>query len=102
MNPDNDPLRTLLGQWRDIEPGPDFAAQVRQRLRHPPAERVSLIEFLWSSRLAYATAAAAAVLLWIAALGIPGGGAGNLPAFSALHNQSLTGAYAQLLNGRTP
>jgi hypothetical protein len=102
MKPNDDRLRELLGQWRDIEPGPDFAARVRQRLRDQPPAPSSLLDLLWASRPAYAAAAAAAVLIWIATLAGPGRGPDALPAFSAFHSQSLTGAYAQLASGRTP
>jgi hypothetical protein len=59
MIPNDDKLRALLKQWRDIEPAGNFDANVRRRIRLAAAEprRTSwLAELLW--RPAFATGAA--------------------------------------------
>ena len=43
MNSD-DKLKQLLGQWRDIEPGAQFEADVLRRLRQPVVEHVNWVE----------------------------------------------------------
>ncbi len=62
MNENDEKLRTLLRQWRDIEPAGNFEANVRRRIRLATAEapQVSwLVELLW--RPAFAVAAALVV-----------------------------------------
>ena len=69
MNENDDKLRALLKQWRDIEPRGNFQANVWRRIRMSAAEdapeRLSLIEamgrLLW--RPAWSVAAAVAMAL---------------------------------------
>lgn len=59
MIPNDDKLRALLKQWRDIEPAGNFEANVRRRIRLAatgPRRSSWLVELLW--RPAFATAAA--------------------------------------------
>jgi hypothetical protein len=59
MIPNDDKLRALLKQWRDIEPAGNFEANVRRRIRLAatvPARTSWRVELLW--RPAFATAAA--------------------------------------------
>ncbi len=75
MNQNDDKLRALLRQWRDIEPQGNFEANVWRRIRVADAvqpERVSLIEAM--GRLLWQPAWSVAVALFVAALvGVWGG-----------------------------
>ena len=60
MNQDDDKLRGLLEQWRDIEPAGNFEANVRRRIRLAaiePQRTPWLAVLLW--RPAFVTAAVA-------------------------------------------
>jgi hypothetical protein len=62
MNENDNKLRALLHQWRDIEPAGNFEANVRRRIRLATAEAPQqswLVELLW--RPAFAVAAALVV-----------------------------------------
>ncbi len=69
MNQNDDKLRALLKQWRDIEPPGNFEDNVWRRIRLAEAEkpeRVSVIELLarnWLYKPAMSIAAAVAVSL---------------------------------------
>jgi hypothetical protein len=75
MNQNDDELRALLKQWRDIEPQGNFEANVWRRIRvaadqHP--ERVSLIDAI--GRLLWQPAWSVAAALFVAAIvGVWGG-----------------------------
>ncbi|MGD1018097.1 MAG: hypothetical protein ABSA12_02135 [Verrucomicrobiia bacterium] len=75
MNENDDKLRALLRQWRDIEPQGNFEADVWRRIRVAAAvypERVSLIEAM--GRLLWQPAWSVAAALFVAALvGVWGG-----------------------------
>lgn len=75
MNQNDDKLRALLKQWRDIEPQGNFEANVWRRIRvaaEPHPERVSLIEAI--GRLLWQPAWSVAAALFMAALvGVWGG-----------------------------
>jgi hypothetical protein len=75
MNQNDDKLRALLKQWRDIEPQGNFEANVWRRIRvvaDQRPERVSLIEAI--GRLLWQPAWSVAAALFVAALvGVWGG-----------------------------
>jgi len=74
MNQNDDRLRALLRQWRDIEPPGNFEANVWRRIRVAAGrpERVGLIEVI--GRLLWQPAWSVAAALFVAALvGVWGG-----------------------------
>jgi len=78
MNQNDDKLRALLMQWRDIEPQGSFEANVWRRIRtaadqHP--ERVSLIDAI--GRLLWQPAWSVAAALFVAAIVGVWGGVGS-------------------------
>lgn len=84
--------------WRDIEPPPDFTANVLRRMRSEPVARSGWRDataFWMNSRLAYGAALAAslavAALTWQAA----GPSHGSM----SLESRSLFAAYARAAGG---
>ncbi len=74
MNQNDDKLRALLRQWRDIEPQGNFEANVWRRIRVAAdrPERVGLIDVM--GRLLWQPAWSVAAALFVAALvGVWGG-----------------------------
>ena len=72
MKPNDDKLRALLQQWRDIEPKGNFEANVWRQIRTAAAEhpeRVSLIEamgrLLWQPGWSMAAALLVAVMVGV-------------------------------------
>jgi len=105
MNQNDDKLRALLRQWRDIEPPGNFEANVWRQIRTAAAERparVSLIEtigrLLWQP--AWSVTAAVAVAL---AVGVWGGVASaprhtdtSKAELQFLASGTLAGSYLQM------
>jgi hypothetical protein len=105
MNQNDDRLRALLKQWRDIEPRANFEANVWRRIRIAAAERterVSLIEImgrlLW--RPAWAVAATLVVALGVGVWGGMASASRRLDASRAelqfLSSGTLAGSYLQM------
>ena len=105
MNQNEDKLRALLKQWRDIEPRGNFEANVWRRIRIAAAEhieRVSLVEAMGRllSRPAWSVAATLAVALVV---GVWGGVASvsrradtSRAELQFLSSGTLAGSYLQM------
>jgi len=102
MKTDDNELRRLIGQWREVEPAPDFNDRVWHRIRSSePAP------FHWRNRIrAWVVpepiwAAVAAVILGLfigAAAGLrPGGSAGT--DFALLKPGTVSGNYVLMISG---
>jgi hypothetical protein len=105
MNGNDDKLKALLKQWRDIEPKANFEANVWRRIRLTEAEQpesVTIVE--WLQRLlwqpAFSVVAAVAIALAVGAWG----GVRSAPQrpnrqqseLGFLSPGTLAGSYAQL------
>jgi len=96
MNPTDDKLKQLLGQWREIEPRAQFEADVLRRIRQTVPETRSIGWFnaplLWAN--------AVAVLMGI----VVGAYAGLSPIsnrndVALLKPGTLTGNYVSMISG---
>jgi len=92
-NQDNQ-LHQLLQQWKEIEPSPNFDAQVWRRLRQRKPTFADWLR-LWLPRPAFALGAAAAVG---AAIGIASGWFSVVPdrGFGLLGPDTLAGSYVRI------
>ena len=97
MNGNDDKLKALLKQWRDVEPPANFEANVWRQIRAnatQPTERINLIELI--GRLLWQPAWSMAAALVVAAIvGIWGGVA------SAPRHQDTSKAELQFLSPGT-
>ena len=76
MNQNDERLRDLLRQWRDIEPHASFEANVRRRIRLAAAEEPELVSIVeWAQRLMWrpALATVAAVIVVSSVIGSSAG-----------------------------
>jgi hypothetical protein len=110
MNQNDDKLRALLRQWRDIEPRGSFEANVWRQIRTAAAERregMSLVEAI--GRLLWQPAwSVAAALVLALALGVWSGVASNpRPADTSgaelqfLASGTLAGSYLEMGGNRS-
>ncbi len=97
MNENDDKLRALLRQWREIEPRGNFEANVWRRIRQSEASAPSPVGWLeWLWRPAFALTASVAVSVMIGALsGIHTAAARNA-ALDLPPAHTLTGGYLAL------
>ena len=105
MNQNDDKLKALLQQWRDIEPKGNFEANVWRQIRTAAAERperVSLVEAI--GRLLWQPGWSMAVALLVAvAVGVWGGVASMSPRTDTTKAElqflapgTLAGSYLQM------
>ena len=105
MNQNDDKLRALLKQWRDIEPSGNFEANVWRRIRlaeAPEPARITFIELLRRLVTQPAWSVAVAVVIGLTA-GIWGGVASvprqqdtSKAELQFLASGTLAGSYAQM------
>lgn len=107
MTNGDEKLRVLLKEWRDVEPGPAFEAQVWRRIRAPDRREagigwVEALRELWANQPAWATAAAlvAAVVLGIR-LGLAPLSPPSVSQFALARPGSVTGNYVSMISGGT-
>lgn len=91
MNENDDQLRRVLRQWRDIEPSPTFAVDVRRRIRL--ATPAPMSRWGWLAPVATAAAVALMVGAWAGRQATP---AFNPPPTTFLAADSLAGGYLRL------
>jgi hypothetical protein len=100
MNPSDDKLKQLLGQWREIEPRPQFNADVLRRIRQPlPQYQGWLERFGLQPIWAQAVAMLAGITIGLYA------GLSPAPAAQAvalLKPGTLTGNYVSMISGGAP
>ena len=105
MNQNDDKLRALLQQWRDIEPKGNFETNVWRQIRTAAAERaerVSLVEAI--GRLLWQPGWSVALALFVAVVvGVWGGVASMSPRTDTtkaelqfLSSGTLAGSYLQM------
>jgi anti-sigma factor RsiW len=103
MNGNDDKLKALLRQWRDIEPKTNFEANVWRRIRlaEQPENR-SIIGWLqrliWQPAFSVVTAIAVAALVgaWSGTRSAPQSTAQEQSELGFLSSGTLAGSYAQL------
>ena len=105
MNQDDDKLRALLRQWRDIEPRGNFEANVWRQIRTAAAERrerVGLIEamgrLLWQPAWSVAAALVVAVVVgvWGGVESAPRQTDTSKAELQFLASGTLSGSYLQM------
>ena len=108
MNHNDEKLRALFKQWRDIEPRADLEANVWRRIRTSraePAEWGSLIELigrrLWQPATAVAMAAVASVIIGASAGALSGRRTAPIPPgeLHFLGSGTLAGGYVRASTG---
>lgn len=100
MNHNDDKLRGLLRQWRDIEPAGNFEANVWRRIRQetsPAPSPVGGFDWLW--RPAFVMAASVAVSVTIGAVSGVRLAAARNAALDTPPTHTLTGSYLALTTG---
>ncbi len=96
MNDNDDKLRRLLATWKDIEPRPDFAADVLRRIRRIEPAHPALVWLTTSPAWTYIAALAAGLLVGTYAAWAPVSGRSD---GTLLHSGTVAGNYLSLLAG---